>query len=58
MESWFASLKNEDIYPRGMPKTRAEARSRLFAYIWTYNTKRLHSTLDYQTPIAHATINY
>jgi putative transposase len=57
MESWFASLKNEDIYPNGMPKTRAEARSRLFAYIWAYNTRRLHSTLDYQAPIVYATIN-
>jgi putative transposase len=57
MESWFASLKNEEIYPKGTPATRAEARARLFAYIWTYNTKRLHSTLGYLTPTDYARIN-
>jgi putative transposase len=56
MESWFASLKNEEIYPNGMPATRTEARTRLFTYIWTYNTRRLHSTLGYRTPIDYATI--
>ena len=50
MESWFASLKNEEIYPNGQPATKAEARTRLFTYIWTYNTRRLHSTLGYRTP--------
>ena len=30
MESWFASFKNEEIYPKGNPFTRAEARARLF----------------------------
>jgi putative transposase len=57
MESWFASLKNEDIYPNGMPATRNEARQRLFAYIWAYNNRRLHSTLGYQTPAHYKTIN-
>jgi putative transposase len=50
MESWFASLKNEEIYPNGQPATRAEARRRLFSYIWTYNVERLHSTLGYVAP--------
>jgi putative transposase len=54
MESWFASLKNEEIYPNGLPSTRAEARARLFRYIWTYNTKRLHSTLGYLAPRTYA----
>ena len=34
MESWFASFKNEELYPGGQPATRAEARARLFDYIW------------------------
>jgi putative transposase len=54
MESWFASLKNEEIYPNGQPTTRAEARARLFTYIWTYNTKRLHSSLGFMSPRTYA----
>jgi putative transposase len=57
MESWFASLKNEEIYPNGQPATKADARTRLFSYIWTYNTRRLHSTLGYRTPLDFAIIN-
>lgn len=53
MESWFASFKNEDLYPIGQPATRAEARARLFAYIWAYNTRRLHSSLGYVAPIRY-----
>jgi putative transposase len=54
MESWFASLKNEEIYPNGQPNTRAEARTRLFHYIWNYNTHRLHSALGYVAPRTYA----
>jgi putative transposase len=57
MESWFGSLKNEEFYPKGQPATKAEARTRLFQYVWTYNNRRLHSTLDYRTPIEYARIN-
>jgi putative transposase len=57
MESWFASLKNEDIYPCGVIKSRAEARSRLFHYIWDYNNHRLHSALGYRSPAAYAKLN-
>ncbi len=57
MESWFASLKKEEIYPNGVPATRNDARARLFAYIWAYNNRRLHSTLGYQTPTGYTTIN-
>jgi putative transposase len=56
MESWFASLKNEDIYPGPPIKTRAEARSRLFDYIWDYNHHRLHSALGYRSPLDYATL--
>lgn len=54
MESWFASFKNEEIYPKGNPFTRAEARNRLFQYVWDYNTQRLHSALGYVAPRVYA----
>ena len=54
MESWFASLKNEEIYPSGQPATRDQARARLFQYIWSYNTERLHSSLGYVAPRTYA----
>ena len=54
MESWFASFKTEEIYPKGQPFTRTEARTRLFKYIWSYNTERLHSTLGYQRAQTYA----
>lgn len=54
MESWFASYKNEALYPFGQPSTRREARAGLFRYVWDYNTKRLHSTLGYVSPKAYA----
>jgi putative transposase len=50
METWFASFKTEEIYPNGTPFTKAEARTRLFNYIWTYNTRRIHSSLGYVAP--------
>lgn len=55
IESWFASFKNEELYPHGQPATRAEARARLFNYIWAYNHHRRHSTLGYVSPIIYAT---
>lgn len=57
MESWFASLKNEDIYPAGQPATLVDGRMRLFRYIHLYNTRRMHSALGYLSPIEYATIN-
>ena len=49
-ESFFGNLKNELIYHRDF-KTRSEARSAIFDYIELfYNRKRLHQTLNYQTP--------
>ncbi len=54
MESWFASLKTEEIYPKGQPETRREAGQRLFRYIWSYNTERLHSSLGYASPRDYA----
>lgn len=50
VESFFATLKTEVVYHHRY-RTRAEARSDLFAYIETwYNRKRLHSSLGYVSP--------
>jgi len=54
MESWFASFKNEALYPYGQPNTRAQARTLLFTYIWDYNNHRLHSSLGYVSPKYYA----
>lgn len=50
MERFFRSLKEEWIGDQSY-KTREEAHHDLREYLMVYyNTKRLHSTLDYQTP--------
>ena len=50
-ESFFASL-TKDLLRRQSFHTRAEARTGVFDYIETfYNPVRLHSTLDYASPI-------
>lgn len=50
-ESWFATLKKELVH-RTRYATRAQARAEIVTWIegW-YNRRRLHSTLDYMTPI-------
>lgn len=51
MESFFASLKMERVRHRRY-LTRAQAHADLADYIERfYNRKRLHSALDYQTPV-------
>lgn len=53
-ESFWATPKTEcfDIFRRGIPATRQEAKQKLFAYIEVfYNRKRLHSSLDYCSPV-------
>ena len=52
MESWFASFKNEALYPYGQPATKADAALILFRYIQFYNARRLHSSLGYLAPVA------
>ncbi|MFE2364453.1 integrase core domain-containing protein, partial [Streptomyces virginiae] len=49
-ESFFATLKNELVSQRGW-HSRSVAHSAIFDYIegW-YNTRRLHSSLGYQSP--------
>jgi putative transposase len=49
-ESWFASLKVE-LVDRHHWRTRAEARTAIFAWINWYNRSRLHSTNGYLPPI-------
>ena len=49
-ESWFASLKVE-LVSRAHYRTRAEARTAIFAWIAWYNRFRLHSARDYLSPI-------
>ena len=50
-ESFFSSLKNEIIHHRDY-HSRDEARADIFEYIELfYNRKRLHQSLNYQTPM-------
>ena len=50
MESFFASLKKEQIHQVRF-RTRAEARAAVFEYLEVfYNRQRLHSALGYRTP--------
>jgi putative transposase len=55
-ESAFASLKNELLEDGKAFDSKVAARTVLFDYLQTfYNRKRLHSSLDYQSP--HAFLN-
>jgi putative transposase len=58
-ESFFASLKLELIDRRSWA-TRAQVRAAVFDYIERfYNRRRLHSSLDYLTPVEYeATIHH
>ena len=50
VESFFKTLKAEEVTDEQY-RTREEARLAIFEYIeGFYNTRRLHSTLGYQTP--------
>ena len=58
MESFWATLKTEcfDNFRSGIPQTRQQAKQQLFAYLFAYievfyNRKRLHSALNYQSPL-------
>lgn len=51
IESFWATLKKELVYPNERFKTRDEARLAIFEYIEVfYNRERLHSSLLYKTP--------
>jgi len=50
-ESFFKTLKSELVNATAKYKNRKEAKASIFEYIECYyNTKRIHSTLDYCTP--------
>jgi transposase InsO family protein len=49
-ESFWESLKRECLYGT-IYQTRAEARRAIFRWINWYNTRRLHSSLDYIPPV-------
>jgi putative transposase len=52
-ESWFSTLKSELIY-RHSWATRAHARKAVVRFIEIfYNRIRLHSSLDYLTPVEY-----
>jgi len=52
-ESFFATLKEELLY-RGVWPTRVAAKRAIFEYVEVfYNRQRMHSTLDYLTPVAY-----
>lgn len=48
-ESFFATLKRE-LADRNRFATRDQARREIFEWIGRYNTHRIHTTLNYQTP--------
>lgn len=53
VESFFKTLKVECVY-RHRLHTRPQAQQLLFEYMEVfYNRQRLHSTLDYRTPVAY-----
>lgn len=57
-ESFFGTLKRE-LANRRRWETRADARRDLIRWIegW-FNTRRLHSSIDYSSPVEHETLYY
>ena len=49
-ESFFSTLKMEEVYGRRF-RTRDEARRVILRYLVWYNAHRLHSSLDYVSPL-------
>jgi putative transposase len=51
MESFWSTLKNELVH-RSSFASRAEARTAIFEYVEVFsNRKRLHSALDFMSPV-------
>ena len=49
IERFWRTLKYEDVYIKNY-NTMKDAKKGIGEYIETYNSERLHSMLDYQTP--------
>jgi transposase InsO family protein len=57
MESFWSTLKLELVYRRKF-QTRSQARTQIFDYIESfYNRQRVHSALDYRSPVDFETQN-
>ena len=57
MESFFGTLKTELVHHRDYTN-RYEARQSIFEYIEAfYNRSRMHSTLDYRSPIEYEVLH-
>ena len=53
-ESFFSTLKMEEVYIHNKYRTREEARKSIFEYIEVfYNRQRSHSFLDYMSPVQY-----
>lgn len=58
MESFFGSLKTESVYQTSY-LTRNQAKMEVFSYIESfYNRHRLHSAIDFQSPMAFEQQHY
>lgn len=53
VESFFATLKTELRLRRVRWRTRAEARAAIVEYLGWYNEERLHSSIDYYSPMQY-----
>ena len=53
VESFFATLKTELRIRRARWRTRAEARAAILEYLRWYNEERLHSSIDYYSPVQY-----
>ncbi len=49
-EAWFATFKNELVYPIGQFDDHPQATKEIHRYIRWHNTKRRHSALDHLAP--------
>ncbi len=59
IESFWATLKRELVYPRERFATRAEARAAIFEFtLIYYNRERLHSSLGDETPATYERLQH
>ena len=55
-ESFFKTLKTESL-DKFVFKTRKEAHLEIIGYLSWYNSKRMHSSIDYLTPMEYENLN-